>query len=1173
MQGAQDSSEFSLFIPSSVPNHVPPPIPTPTPPAAMNPEAAKLLLLSSRMSDSGTNKNLCLQLCVREVGNAESWPRIVSIPVYRGTLLFYSAASDVTPDATLNALQELVNQAGLCSPIVSLDDVLGWTDRNGPLPVDVAIHKATPSTLSDSVQTFRVTYNYAKTMKSLNDQTDSSGIVARLRGTLANLACPSLKMGAPVLDAPAHAFQGRGPTPLTLLDLERYHMQRFPILSAPSLLTFTVAQILNVQLPGVPMPTTDYDLTGFVVGHKTTLDACMYLSEGIFHRYDTEASNRTLMNEVRVATFDVGTGCQKRCDLCTAECSGFVVKRDKQCDREPVGGWEQALKASAPEVGPFDFLALIGPSDGYRKAVQKRFENDVNELYRKAALHCDDGDGMDVDTAEKSPAALHLHHPLIVFDYAHTCSVFLTRPWFWISENVPRARVSRGLLDDAKLVRIALDLASDLCADVGQLLNATRMTIAIHLANRILCDGDMIQAHIQLLHNALFKGVGAFRSGGSVLGKRDQREEAQGADADPQSDQPNSADHAATSYKGGHVLKSVNGFFADAVELDFDSHYPSIMAQHELFYKAANPTHTSVLGKLFKGKMVEWIQKKRQLKAIKDRADESLAAKLKLNTFYGCLGRAGSSISNVSLAARTTAHGRALLQALVDAVPKKARVVMGHTDAVMIVGVNDDDVVELCELTNQDLDVGQLRLNRTYRFSWVMNMTHHVSMLASLATAEAAFTALLRASAIMIPTAMGILRDQGVTSVSAPLLEPACWIVRNRFASVVKELQQNFVFPGLINRSLPTAANLMQLLGMLLVLVLRFYERSHDTLALDITEAIAFIDHPSLSDIAIAEQDTTATLSGNHKATAAAAAKKAMFLTLFALDRLFSNYLKEFADWQHWINTPDENIPTTRSQRNDSNYRHYIKSSVSRSTATTQARLPVIRSSTTHGYEPVPFENVTTAHIDTLWWRRRMFETLVKNLDRALDAEAGFKTTVTKILSRLILGKQVHNEDEKKNAARVPVASTTPSLQELRAEHDGLLEWAESVWVGVLTNTPGADARWNALPDADMIARRLVAKEHVAVINTSGVSELAWLENDFAPAVRSAKTGEERQVLKDLFCARFLRRYQFRDALCKRITTREQFDEIWRLDVTMKHAQAFYQVLRSIHASLDKVTF
>lgn len=657
------------------------------------------LVLSSRINYSQDKQHLVLQLSMRKCGE-ESWPTILSFPIRRGTLVFYAisqaAKKGLPPPPTnvadtvthVNVVKSITTAAGIVNPTIYYDGDCGWTDRNAAISL---VRGSGAPIFGERAHTIRVEYDYSGTISTLlgnppNPALSTARIVNRMRGHSANMHAPDTAVGAPVLDAPASAFNWRfinqnNPfqCPLTLLDLENYHLHRCPVLNAPFIFEANPADLSELSF-------------------DTVFDAFTWINERMRFKESPDEWLQAVTKEIRVVSLDVTTPCLDAHDECIAAATGFIVP-PPIVHQKHEGGTNYATQGAVGQHSwdlctstPCDVISIIGPNDSYRELVMMNWKRSVGLLFD---LQANGQRPLWAGVNRSIPDA-----PVIMFDYAQVRELFLNHSWYWATHNVPVPPLTHKFLEEQKLVRLALEIAIDLKLDLQQVLASSRLALAKNIVDRIMSDAEMLPSHLALDFNYQCVTVAnrTRQVNTNASGKRTHEVANPGPSTEPRELVPALGDDAnavgtsalesgaqEAGYRGGLVLPAKPGVYVGTTEFDFDSHYAAVMVDYSHFYTAANPDDNARLLACFKKQISTWIAKKRYYKSQPDKADLSYALKLKNNILYGCIGRQGNNVlANTSLAAEITAHGRALLQRVLSTVPSINRVLMGHTDALFV---------------------------------------------------------------------------------------------------------------------------------------------------------------------------------------------------------------------------------------------------------------------------------------------------------------------------------------------------------------------------------------------------------------------------------------------------------------------------------------------------------
>ncbi len=657
----------------------------------------RYIILSSRMNYSQSDKQLVLQLCLRECGpKSEVWNTIISLPIRKGTLTFYAVSqpgkrSTPAPPSNMadmvkhvDTVKAIVAKAGLFNPSAQYAGDCGWSDRNAAIAL---CHSSGQPVFGERAHTVHVEYDYSETIAKFSENSVPPGqstarIVNRMRGQVANLQCPSALVGAPVLDAPSSAFNWRFingsnnfQCPLTLLDLENYHLRRLPAINAPMIIQTDMGTLEHLSFDNVE-------------------HACVWLNEHMCFKNDPDVWLQEVNKELRVVTLDVGTSCLHSHAECLAAATGFIVPPPILKQKHEQGGGYAMDKAGAHvwEIcsdPPCDVIAIIGPCDAYRETLMMEWKKSVNLLFD---LQANGHKPLTMGVTKNIPNV-----PVILFDYAQMQELFLGDAWYWSTHNVPNPSLTHNILEEGKLVRLALEVAIDIKLDLQQVLTSSRLALAKSIVDNILSEAEMLPSHLaldfnyQCLANGRARVVDATASGkrtfDAALGQGYQSAAVLNSAENDDASIAMSLDPGTNEggYRGGLVLPAKPGIYTDTTEFDFDSHYAAIMVEYSQFYTAANGDDNARLSARFKQQISSWITKKRHYKTQPDKADLSLSLKLKNNILYGCMGRQGNNVlGSTALASEITARGRALLQSAVKALPSTDSVLMGHTDALFV---------------------------------------------------------------------------------------------------------------------------------------------------------------------------------------------------------------------------------------------------------------------------------------------------------------------------------------------------------------------------------------------------------------------------------------------------------------------------------------------------------
>ncbi len=176
---------------------------------------------------------------------------------------------------------------------------------------------------------------------------------------------------------------------------------------------------------------------------------------------------------------------------------------------------------------------------------------------------------------------------------------------------------------------------------------------------------------------------------------------------------------AQESYEGGLVLEARVGICrTPSVLIDFNSHYPAIIAEYDIAPRMADDVadrRNAIIDVL--------LRKRREQDPLKRRA-----LKLVANAYYGSLNYERSPTRCIRMASEITQHGRRELSELVRVVEEVegGTVLCGHTDSVLATGVaRPEDVVRQ---VNADRPFVCVEIEDRFALVWTTSRTSYVAV-------------------------------------------------------------------------------------------------------------------------------------------------------------------------------------------------------------------------------------------------------------------------------------------------------------------------------------------------------------------------------------------------------------------------------------------------------------
>jgi hypothetical protein len=881
---------------------------------------SKVLVLDATLQMDDATLELDLQWIVRTVDDAQHcWPICRFTRLSEGVLIAYhvrQTAHDEQRDQVHARFLQLCQAAGLVEPrLFAVIEDYEWSDRNF---ADGIVPSQCPYPVS--IAQLIVCYKFKETLQRSRRGSCGAAIVESLQTALARHHAQVPIVLQTWFDPLARRFKGqavvRPARKSTLLDLTQDAFRIKDWLPRCGVVDETIFS--RVALLPQGYATLDAWATARRA-HFSLNEFNALLSQ---HEGERSTMAAAAMPHVNVQVVEVGLPCETNQDhACLFVLSGFsgkaegeqaLITRALGCLHGAVQTLQDATHRPLSELPVADILFVVS----------------ANEQLLTAAV-----------AAWRAQRRAGERYPLIVDYNAAAVSLLAQKrggEGGWFTRDMPRPEVEL-----ADLCKMALLLGNSMALPLEQIFTLGRQEIASYLMEGIFAAGRLVPLHVPL--QIFFKNAQWFgppRGGGALKRTSDVMES--GESAVP-------AKQAGASYRGGRVLSALLGLYGQAMEIDFDSQYPSIMAEHNIFYTCQTPD-TGRFARFLR----HWIRQKRLFKQTQQAA-LGAASKLKNNVMYGCLGQHNTLIGAPTLAAQTTAKGRQYLEEAVDAAQadETIRVIMGHTDSLLLTSHDEDKVRQLCERFAHETVEGEreqpltditLRPVNRYRCSWIISKTHHFSILAH--APDVAQVILPRLFAPWMPTAS---EEEATTTRSD---------VHNRLALAIAEAKKHAVFPGLLNKGMPPAVQFLLLVAHFMVAAAWLEQ----TLVMDGERRVAW----------------TSTL-------------RAQYMPAL---------LEHVPDWIHWIENPHAvsvssaatKAAASITQPNDSNYRQWIVHKtleVFGGQPTGAGYLPVFRNVKSGQFERMgtTFE---LADIDQQWWLQRVRHTMQTQLARTPGLTNGF---------------------------------------------------------------------------------------------------------------------------------------------------------------------------------------
>jgi hypothetical protein len=804
-------------------------------------------------------------------------------------------------------------------------------------------------------------------------------------------------------------------------------------------------------------------------------------------QYQQAAAER--MPRLNVQVVEVGLPCETNPDhACLFVLSGFsgkvegeqaLITRALGCLHGAVQGLQDATHKPLSELPVADILFVVS----------------ANEQLLTAAVAA--------WRAQRRPLE---RHPLIVDYNAAAVSLLAQKrggEGGWFTRDMPRPEVEL-----ADLCKMALLLGNSMALPLEQMFTLGRQEIASYLMEGIFAAGSLVSLHVPL--QSFFRNSQWYGPPRGVLKRTSDVME---------SGETTPAKQVGASYRGGRVLSALLGLYGQAMEIDFDSQYPSIMAEHTVFYTCQTPD-TGRFARFLR----HWIKQKRLFKQTQQAA-LGAASKLKNNVMYGCLGQHNTLIGSPSLAAQTTAKGRQYLEEAVDAVQadEAIRVIMGHTDSLLLTSHDEEKVKQLCERFARETVEGEreqaltditLRPVNRYRCSWIISKTHHFSILTNAPNL-----------AEVLPLLFAPWTSEDVAASS----------VHNRLSVAIGIAKKYAIFPGLLNKGMPPAVQFLLLVAHFMV-------------------AAAWLEQPLVLD--------------GERRVAWTSTIRAQYMPAL---------LCHVPDWIHWIENPHAlyvssaatKAAASITQPNDSNYRQWIVHKTLEAFGgqpTGAGYLPVLRN-----VKSGQFERMGTTFelddIDQQWWLQRVRHTMqtqlartpglangfVENMLLALQEAFGINMAfrpVTRLVRMRDLGRSVGGGGGS-GGGTSSEAESDEIAEPLRVEAQGL--WNE------LIGRAADDADYGlSLPDAQEVAHSWFAASTTAAVEATQQLDPLLAE----PDDQDESSGEDLETrLSNWWQTRFLPHLNevteacqpfFIDVAMENLVTR--FD--WQAAVTLETTSA-----------------
>jgi hypothetical protein len=864
--------------------------------------STKVLVIDTSLQIDDASCQLLIEFILREQWQGAKWPRCVATPLVEGVLTFYTFKERTSHDEEAERMKRLLNvcrDTGLVEPrIFSITQGYTWTDRNftdGILPtLDTTTN---PATLTQIM----VCYQFKETLQRSRRGSRGAPIVDSLEAALAKHQAVLQIVLQPLFDPLARRSKGqavpRTSHKATLLDLTQDAFRLKDWLPRAS----TIAPWLLSHMESK----WRYErLEDWLVLRESSINN---LARNEFHTLMTYGKDALTPPPLRVQVVEVGLACESNPDhACLFFLSGLadggeqapaLMSRALGCLHQEVKGLGQGEHKPLSSLPPSDVVFVVSANEQLLAS--------ATAAWRAQRQRAD-------------------RYPLIIDYNAAAGAMFAQKRGSeggWFTRDRPREDVEL-----ADLCQMALMLANSIALPFESIFTLGRLEIASYLMEGVFEAARLVPLHVPL--QSFFK-KSQFPS---VEGSLKRSAEAAMAEAAP-----------VSSYRGGRVLSAGLGLYATTIEIDFDSQYPSIMAERGIFYSCQFQEDAR-----FSSFLRRWIKQKRSFKELKQTA-LAAAAKLKNNVMYGCLGQSNTLIGSQSLAAQVTEAGRAYLEeavALAQA-DKTTRVLMGHTDALLLTSYKEETIKQICQRfpletvdgpRDESLTDVTLRAVNRYDFTWVISKTRHFSIL----THKEGWNIL----------------DDLIPQLFAPWEEEGSQ-VRNRLNLAVAVAKNYAVFPGLLNKSMPPAVQFLTLLAHFIVAA-AWRDKDH-ALVLDSEQ----------------RKPWTTELREEH---------------LPAL-------LQHVPDWIHWIANPhallvprNQSASAPLATQNDSNYRQWIVRQtleLSGGQPTGAGYLPVFRNTKTGQFERMGTSFDMDA-IDQQWWLHRLLHTMQTQLARTPGVDARF---------------------------------------------------------------------------------------------------------------------------------------------------------------------------------------
>jgi hypothetical protein len=446
---------------------------------------------------------------------------------------------------------------------------------------------------------------------------------------------------------------------------------------------------------------------------------------------------------------------------------------------------------------------------------------------------------------------------------------------------------------------------------------------------------------------------------------------------------------------------------------------------------------------------------------------------------------------------------------------------------------SEELIRKLCDSVQQGKEMVCLNHKGTYQWAWVLNKTRHVSILEG-------------------NSALNLLCD-----LSFAVEEH--WIKSerlDRLSAVVNHVGVWARFPGLLNVGMPSIAQLLLLVGNLVTTILWTYEHEpasvrqssskptvtttanpDDIDAMDILDMV--LDPPSEMQNNEDDEEEEQEEQPNVASTAAASYDQQFTNELVHLSDLLVQAAEFLPGWMHWIECPKKEYGRASSSssaavfaaampKNDGNYRQVLfnESPYHRF----QRFIPVIRSSVTHSFERPAMTFKSMDDVDHGWWRKRVYDTIVKQVDNTPGVSMPFKARLARILNGLLKPENaiVPITGDGENAATLSKEGTSRDFGTLAAVSRRIQ--FQSYWDQLLDEHPAMKTVWNELPDAFTAA---ADPGGFAPFNLKQASDrlVNFVSEFLVPSINGMVLANEMDDFRDFISSKLFARFELPRAL------------------------------------------